>query len=85
MSLVGQNQPWRPRSATSGLPLTTDIIRPARLVRFVAQADPCTAAKARLVDHLVGDGQHPRRERDPESPGSLEVDNELERGWLHYR
>ena len=38
-----------------------------------------------LFDHLVGDGQYPRRECDPECSGGLEVDNELERGRLHYR
>src|ERR1700736_4257691 len=29
---------------TSGLPLSTDIIRPAQLVRLVAQPNSCTAA-----------------------------------------
>src|SRR4051812_17051848 len=39
MSLSGQQRSSRPRSATSGLPQSTDIARLARLVRFVPIAD----------------------------------------------
>ena len=38
-SAVGQSRRFNRGSATSGLPLTTDITRPADLVRFVPEAD----------------------------------------------
>ena len=39
MSQLGQKRPLRPRSAISGVPRGTDIIRPAWLVRFVPWTD----------------------------------------------
>ena len=35
MSALGQSRRFDPLPATSGLPRSTDIVRPARLVRFV--------------------------------------------------
>ncbi len=42
-------QTFRPQPVTSGLPRTTDINRPARLVRLVPQADSRTAANGILI------------------------------------
>jgi hypothetical protein len=39
MSVRVKNGPDSPRNATSGLPRSSDIIRPARLVRFVPAED----------------------------------------------
>src|ERR1700738_3872204 len=41
-SPMGQKRRFDPQPLTSGLPQSTDIARPARLVRFVPQADPTT-------------------------------------------
>src|ERR1700676_4452121 len=38
-SLMGQSRRFDPEPATSGLPRSTDIVRPARLVRLVPQAE----------------------------------------------
>jgi hypothetical protein len=46
-----QKRSSSPRNMTSGLPQTTDIIRPARLVRFVPQPDSCTAAMTKRCPH----------------------------------
>ena len=39
MPAMGQSRRFDPLPATSGLPRTTDIIRPARLVRNVPTGD----------------------------------------------
>jgi hypothetical protein len=39
MSQLGQKRRFDPLPATSGLPQPTDIVRPARLVRFVPIAE----------------------------------------------
>src|ERR1700738_4318724 len=38
-----------------------------------------------LLDHLVGDREEPRRKGQAERLGGLEVDSELELGWLLHR
>src|ERR1700751_5234889 len=40
---------------------------------------------AHSFDHLVGDGQHARRNGQTKRPGGLEVDDELELGRLLHR
>ena len=47
MSAKGQTRQFAPLRATSGLPQSTDITRPARLVRFV----PRTEIAPGLFDH----------------------------------
>jgi hypothetical protein len=47
MSELGQSRRFDPLPATSGLPRSTDIIKPVPLVRLVPSAD--------LLNHLVGD------------------------------
>jgi hypothetical protein len=48
MPVLGQKRRFHRQSMTSGLPRTTDIIRPVRLVRFVPDPDSCNAANSRL-------------------------------------
>jgi hypothetical protein len=38
-----------------------------------------------LFDHLVGDGEHPRRKAEAERLRGLEIDQEFELGWLQHR
>ena len=40
---------------------------------------------AHSFDHLVGDGEHARRDGEAERPGGLHVDDQLEFGRLQYR
>jgi hypothetical protein len=40
--------------------------------------DSCTAARPALLDHLVGTGEHRRRDGDPERLRGLHVDEEFE-------
>src|SRR5882757_5207145 len=47
MSQLGQKLPWRPRTATSGLPLSTDIYRATRLVRFVPEPEVVLLTRSR--------------------------------------
>src|SRR6202011_919961 len=46
---MGQKRSSRPVNVTSGLPWSTDIIRPARLVRLVPARDSCTAANSSSI------------------------------------
>jgi hypothetical protein len=46
MSQMGQSRRLDPLPVTSGLPRTTDINRPAPLVRFVPLTDSCAAANS---------------------------------------
>jgi hypothetical protein len=50
-----------------------------RYVRLVPAADICSAAKtAPLFDHLVSDGEQLVWNYNPDSPGSREIDDQLE-------
>ena len=45
---------------------------------------PCTALRCPLLDHLVRLEEERRRDREPEHPGGLEIDDQLElHGLLH--
>jgi hypothetical protein len=54
MSAMGQKQTSRPEISMSALPPKADIVQHGGNVRFVPQADSCTAAKSVLLDHFVG-------------------------------
>jgi hypothetical protein len=60
MSAPGQTRRFRDVRDMSGVPQTSDIAGPGRHFAFGPQADPCTAAKSTLFDHLVGLGQQCR-------------------------
>jgi hypothetical protein len=53
MSGLGPSRRFDGRPVTSGLPLSTDIARPARLVRLVPLSAVCTAANG--IDALTTD------------------------------
>src|SRR5215813_11840170 len=69
----------------SALSHFADSGRTSPKVREVPRSDICSAANCGLFDHLVGDGEQPRREAEAECPGGVEVDHELELGRLHDR
>jgi hypothetical protein len=71
-------------AAMSALPPKADIPHCRLDVRFVPQADSCTAANRSLFDHLVGNGENARRDGEPERFGGSEVDHQVEFSWLHY-
>jgi hypothetical protein len=57
----------------SALPPKADIAERDRNVRFVPQADSCTAAKSVLFDHLVGGRKQRRRNTQTERFRGLEI------------
>ena len=54
MSLVGQKRRFDAPPTASGLPQSTDIIRPAQLVRLVPLGDSCTA-----INNIFTRSTHP--------------------------
>jgi hypothetical protein len=52
-------------------------------VRFVPTGDSCTAACARLFDHLVGTGEQRWWNNEAEGLRRLEVDDQFEFGWQY--
>jgi hypothetical protein len=53
ISQMGQSRHFDRGSATSGLPLGTDIVRPPRHVGEVPQPNSCNAANSTLTRPLV--------------------------------
>ena len=72
-------------SAMSALPPKADKLQRFRDVRFVPKADLRTAAKNRLFDHPIGKCEELRSNCEPERPGGLEVDDQVELGTLDDR
>ena len=60
----------------SALPPKADIVQRHHDVRFVPKADICGAAKLRLFDHLVGNGEQISWHLYAERPRRLEVDDQ---------
>jgi hypothetical protein len=73
----GQSRRFDRLPDTSGLHRSTDINRPARLVRFVPKAEG-----KRLFNYLVGAEQQGLRNRHAERLRGLEVNEELKLGGL---
>ena len=67
-------------------PKATEILRCREMTRCARtgreQVQQTTRANAPLFDDLVGGGEQQRRHGEAEHPGSLEVDDQLELGWL---
>src|SRR5580693_371852 len=59
--------------------------RVAATWRLGPTRDPCTATNGTLFDHLVGLGEQQRRYGQPDRPGALEIDDQLELAGLHHR
>jgi hypothetical protein len=67
MPALGQTLPNRAYWAISGVPRSTDIVRPVPLVRFVPGTDMA------LFDHLVGNRHNSLWHFNTEGLGYLEV------------
>lgn len=80
MSLVGQSRRFGTLPATSGLPRSTDINRPAWLVRFVPKPEVVNS----FDDFICGREQR-GRDREAKRFCGPEIDYHLEFGGLHDR
>ena len=85
MSTLGQERTSPVILPMSALPPKADKEQPSRYVRFVPKADIRTAANDGLLDHLVGEGEQLIWNGEAECLGRLEIDYQLELGWLHDR
>ena len=84
MSALGQKRTLSDISAMSALPPKADIGSTCQDVRFVPKADIPRRSEGRmsLFDHLVGVDDKRLRNREAECLRSLEIQNQLEPGWL---
>jgi hypothetical protein len=79
MSEMGHSRRFGHRAATSGLPRSTDIARPARLVRLV----PTNDISSTSINDLASTHEERRRDREAKRFGGPHVDDEVEaRGAL---
>ena len=85
MSEMGQSRHFGRRSAASGLPRTTDIIRASRHVSNVPLPDSCIAASERSFDHLVGAGERCGRQLHAELSRCGLVEDQFKFGWSLHR
>jgi hypothetical protein len=81
MSALGQSPRFDAPPVTSGPPQSTDIIRPAQLVRLVPGSD-IWSNNCNLFDDLVGERKQLVRDCQSECLRGLEIDNEIELGRL---
>src|SRR5215472_5310096 len=65
--------------------ITSGLQRTAGPYRCATTGCEQSQQTAQLFDHLVGDGEHARRDSEAERPGGLHVDDQLEFGRLQYR
>jgi len=69
----------------SALPPKAAIGDAMRNIRFVPNADSCTAAILSLFDHLVGAAEQRGRQVEPERLSGLHVDHQFVLRWCLYR
>jgi hypothetical protein len=81
MSGSGQSLRFERAPITSVLPQRPDLLDADRLFRDVPIADIAD----RLLDHLVGKGKELRRYVEPKRVGGLEIDHQIDFGWLQHR
>jgi hypothetical protein len=79
MSQLGQTRHFDRAPLTSGLPRSTDVVRPIRLVRFMPKPDVA------LFDHLVGEQLHLIGNGQSEGLGSFQIYHEFKFGRLLNR
>jgi hypothetical protein len=82
MSQLGQKRRFGRQPTTSGLPRSTDIVRPARLVRFVPKPE---IRGSILFDQRVGGDEQSLRYIDAKSFCGFEIDREYVFGGCLYR
>ena len=82
MSALGQKRTLAHVRVMSALPPKADIRIDRQDVCFVLKADSCGAANSSLFDHLVGNSEQRRRDRDTEPVCGFAVDDRLELGRL---
>jgi hypothetical protein len=65
-------------------PPDSDTIEQRQHFRVVPKAvvSRCSNGKTELFDHLVGAGQESLWDREAERLGRVEIDDEIELGWL---
>ena len=89
MTALGQTATWWQVCATSVLPLIADLRQPVRHVAVgpTAAASRCSnwRQKARLLDHLVSEGEQGRWYFDAEGLGGFKIDHELKLAGLDHR
>jgi hypothetical protein len=84
MSQSGHSRHFGCVPVTSDLPLRTDMVGPLQHVGKVPTRDSCIAAKSFLFDHLVGEREQRGGKFDTNRFCRLEVDHQLELGWLNH-
>jgi hypothetical protein len=84
MSLVGHKRPIGPARNISASPLIPDIEGTCVDFALGPRPDSCTAQK-QLIDHFVGEGMHLERNLKAKRLCGLQVEHEIELGWLQNR
>jgi len=67
------------------VPPRTDEQRDESRLFIDPRTDLSRCSKRQLLDDLVGDGEHARRNLDPEHLGDPQIDDELKSGGLNNR
>ena len=86
MTALGQSRRFASWPAVSGLPRGTDIVRPARLVRFVPMGDIAVASITLFASDLLNYSVSPREKRgwdfNTDCFSRLSIDEQVKSGRL---